>query len=119
MEKIEPFAEGTGNFDYWCRKSEDGLFIFFANPKSQHLVFPLEYGQSLNDKKEQYEIVIHYNGSTIPVTLEFNPYQSLLLKIDNQNKVSFIDKGFTPKTPVYQPRVKKGKERWEVDRAGK
>ncbi len=119
MEKIEPCAEGTGNFDYWCRKSEEGLYIFFANPKSQHLVFPLEYGQSLNDKKVSYAIVVHYNGRKIPVTLEFNPYQSLLLKIDSRNNASFIDIGFTPKTPVFQPRIKKGKERWEVDRAGK
>lgn len=114
MENISPFITGTEKFDYWCKKTPDGLYIFFANPKSQRLKFPLEYGQSLNVKKESYKIVINYNGKTIPVDLEFEPYQSLLVKLDNRNKASFIDIRFIPKTPVFNPRVRKGKERWEV-----
>jgi hypothetical protein len=119
MEKSKPFITGTENFDYWCRETAEGLYIFFANPKSQHLTFPLEYGQSLNDKKKSFQIRINYNGEMIPVLLEFEPYQSLLLQLDNHNKPSFVDIRFTPRTPVYLPRIKKGKERWEVERKGK
>ena len=53
------------------------------------------------------------------MALEFDPYQSLLLKIDNQDKATLIDISFTPKTPVYKARVKKGREKWEVDPSGK
>ena len=114
IKSSKPFITGTEKFDYWCRKTSDCLYIFFANPRSQHLTFPLEYGQSLNTKSETFIVEIHNNGEIIPVSLTFVPYQSLLLKLDKKNKISFIDIQFIPKTPVYQPRIKNGKERWEV-----
>lgn len=115
MKNIEPFITGTEKFDYWCRKENDDLYIFFANPLSQHLTFPLQYGQSLNDKTETFNIAINYQEKTIPVTLEFLPYQSILIHIDKNDKVTFNDIRFNPKTPVFKPRIKTGKERWEVD----
>ena len=118
MENIKPLISGTEKFDYWCRSTEDGLTIFFANPKSQHLTFPLEFGQSLNNQMENFAVEIQYQGKKIPVKLVFYPYQSLLLMIGKNGKVTFIDISFVPKTPVYQPRIKKGKELWEVDRSG-
>ena len=118
MKTGKPFITGTEGFDYWCRKTGDGFYIFFANPKSQHLTFPLEYGQSLNNTKETYRIVINCDGKEIPVVLNFEPYQSLLLHLDKKNNPSFVDIRFVPKTPVYKPRLKKGKERWEVERIG-
>jgi hypothetical protein len=119
MKKINPIITGTEKFDYWCRTTNDGLIVFFANPKSKHLTFPLEFGQSLNDKKEIFPIEIQYHGNKIPVVLAFNPYQSLLIKIDKNHKVSFIDISFIPKTPKYEPRVKKDRELWEVEKLKK
>jgi hypothetical protein len=116
MKAEKPFITGTDDFDYWCRISGEGLYIFFANPKARNLKFPLEYGQSLNTSMEIRNIEIHYLGATIPVQLSFDPYQSILLQVDNSGKVSFIDISFTPKTPVYIPRENKGRERWEVIR---
>jgi len=116
MKNIKPLISGTEKFDYWCRSTEDGLTIFFANPKSQHLTFPLQYGQSLNNKTENFAIEIQYQGKKIPVKLAFKPYQSILLKIDKNGEVTFIDISFVPKTPVYQPRIKKGRELWEVEK---
>lgn len=115
MEKISPFITGTNQFDYWCRETDEGLYVFFANPESQNLKFPLAYGQSLNEKTKTFSIVINRHGKAIPVSLTFEPYQSLLLKINHNNEVSFIDIRFTPKTPVYKARVKNGREKWEVD----
>ncbi len=112
---ISPLVTGTEKFDFWCRQSEDGLYFFFANPRSQHLTFPLEYGQSLNDKTDRYSIEINFRGKAIPVFLKFAPYQSLLLKLDNQDNVSMIDITFTSKIPKYKVRVKNGKEKWEVE----
>jgi hypothetical protein len=115
MENIHPFITGTKKIDYWARKTEDALYIFFANPLSKSLTFPLEYGQSLNNKKENIPVEIYYNGRTTSVMLSFDPYQSLLLKIDKVGQASFIDIHFLPKTPVFMPRVRNGKEKWEVD----
>ena len=114
MTKIAPLITGTEKFDYWCRSTDEGLTFFFANPKSTHLTFPLEYGQSLNDRTEIYPVQIFHKGSRIPVSLIFKPYQSLLLKINKLNRISFIDVTFEPKIPVYNPRIRKGKEPWEV-----
>jgi len=114
MENIQPFITGTQSFDYWSRIDNSDLYIFFANPKSQNLKFPLEYGQSISDSKEIHEITINYGGNIIPVKLQFEPYQSVLIKIDKQGKVNFIDIEYIPKTPVFKPRIKTGKEKWEV-----
>jgi hypothetical protein len=115
MTAIPPIVTGAGRFDYWCRETDDALYVFLANPKSKNLKFPIEYGQSLNKLTEDISIAVNLRGKTIPVNLKFEPYQSLLLKIDNGGKASFIDVGFTPKTPIYKARVKKGREKWEVE----
>ena len=112
---VPPLITGTDRFDFWCRETPEGIYVFFANPKSQRLTFPLEYGQSLNDKTETFRVEIRYQGKMIPAELVFKPYQSLLLHIDRSNHLNFIDIGFTPKEPIYMPRIKKGKEKWEVD----
>lgn len=113
---IDKFITGRINFDFWCRETDEGLTIFFANPKSGKLKFPIEYGQSLNSEKQTKEITINYNNNLIPLRLEFEPYQSLLVKISKEGKVNSEDISFTPKTPVYIPRIKEGKDRWEVEK---
>jgi hypothetical protein len=112
---VPPLVTGTERFDYWCRETSDALYVFLANPRSKNLKFPLDYGQSLNKQKESFKIAVNFRGRTIAVDVEFDPYQSLLLKIDDGGKASFIDISFTPKTPIYKARVKKGREKWEVD----
>ncbi len=113
MGDIRPFINGTQAFDYWCRVDEDELYIFFANPKSQNLKFPLQYGQSLNTSEETHLVNIFCHEKNIPVELKFKPYQSILLKIDKQNHVSNIDIEYLPETPVFKPRIRNGKEKWE------
>ena len=119
IKNVKQFIFGNLDFDYWCRETSDSLYIFFANPKSKNLTFPLEYGQSFNDKKYSYVVVINYGRNEIPLKLEFEPYQSLLVKIDKMGKAGFVDINFVPKTPVVIPRVKTGKEKWEVDKPNK
>ena len=119
MKTIPPIVTGAEKIDYWCRQTADELYVFLANPRSKNLKFPIEYGQSLTKKKESLNVAINWRGNAIPVALEFDPYQSLLLKVDSGNKATFIDVSFTPKTPVYKARVKKGPEKWEVDAATK
>ena len=111
-----PLIMGNLDFDYWCRRTPDCIYIFFANPKSRNLKFPLEYGQSFSDKKLTCDVVINHDFNAIPLKLEFEPYQSLLIKINNSGEVSSIDINFVPKTPVVIPRVKMGKEKWEVEK---
>ncbi len=119
IKNVKQFISGNLDFDYWCRETSDSLYIFFANPKSKNLTFPFGYGQSFNDNKYTFDVVINYGQNVIPLKLEFEPYQSLLVKMDKKGKASFVDINFIPKTPVVIPRVKTGKEKWEVDNSKK
>jgi hypothetical protein len=114
FNNIIPLISGKNLPDFRCRQTGEGLYIFFANPKSKGLKFPLEYGQSYCNKNEACDIVISTGDFNIPVTLNFEPYQSILLKLDNSGKISFEDICFTPKEPLVIPREKPEKERWEV-----
>jgi hypothetical protein len=115
MTGIPPLVSGAERLDFWCRETEGTLYVFLANPKAKNLKFPLEYGQSLNTQKEVFTVTVDFRGRTVSVPLQFDPYQSLLLRIDNDHNVSLVDIAFTPKTPIYKARVKKGREKWEVN----
>jgi len=114
MTRISPIVTGSEKTDFWCRKTEEGMTIFFANPHSQGLTFPLAYGQSLNTKPDTIRIYINFRGNTMPYVLAFQPYQSILLQVGNDCLITPVDIKFIPKTPVYKPRVNAGKEKWEV-----
>jgi hypothetical protein len=114
MIPIAPLITGIENTDFWCRKTNDEWLIFFANPHAQGLTFPLEYGQSLNIKTDTFHIKIHLQGKEIPYSLTFKPYQSILIRVGNDGRIIPVDIGYIPKTPVYKPRIKAGKEKWEV-----
>ena len=77
----------------------DSHYIYFANPKAQHLKFPLSYGQALTTETAVRDIKITIKGWSKRFDLAFKPYQSLLLKI-TPDKAEFIDIGFVPKTPI-------------------
>lgn len=114
MVNLKPLVSGNLLPDYWCRQTREGRYFFFANPKAKGLKFPLEYGQSFNDRTEVVKIKVALGEKVIPITLTFEPYQSLLFRMDKKGEVSFIDIDFAPQKPIVIPRIKQGKERWEV-----
>ena len=115
MPSIPPLVTGTEKTDFWCRETSYGLTLFFANPHSQGLTFPLGYGQSLNDKTDILPIKISYQGKMVSYTLTFHPYQSILLKVSKSGILSREEIDFIPKTPVFIPRAKVSKEKWEIN----
>ena len=46
---------------------------------------------------------IRSHGKTQEVTLVFEPYQSLLLRVDRRGGIEFIDIHFVPKAPRTSP----------------
>ncbi len=99
----KPLVEGKALPEFWARTQNNELKIFFANPSCKGLKYPLSYGQSLQKEVITRKVTIHFNGRTIPVKLEFEPYQSLLLHISNNGDWRFEDIVFRPKTPVQDP----------------
>lgn len=113
-EGLSPFLTGEKIPRHWCRQNGDVLYIFFPNPKADRLKFPLEYGQSFNTETLAYPITVHFQGSKIDLNLVFEPYQSLLYKIEN-SKAEQVDIEFVPGTPVVKPRPADFKAPWLVE----
>ncbi len=110
---LKPFLTGSEIPCHWCREDKETLYIFFPDPKSDRIKFPLEYGQSLNNQTSSTRITVNWQGQEIPLTLKFEPYQSLLYKIEN-GKAEQIDIKFIPKTPVVRKRPEGYEAPWLV-----
>ncbi len=110
---LKPFLTGSEIPRHWCREDKEALYIFFPDPKSDRIKFPLEYGQSLNNQTSSTRIAVNWQGQEISLTLKFEPYQSLLYKIEN-GKAEQIDIKFIPKTPVVRKRPEGYEAPWLV-----
>ena len=109
----EPLLTGKLLPPFWCRRDGDTVYIFFAHPKAKRLQFPLEYGQSLTAETVQIPVALHLAGETYDLALRFEPYQSLLYKIEN-GRVEPIDIRFLPRIPVFKSRPPGYKPPWLV-----
>ena len=98
----EPLVQSAQDIFFRARITKDHIFIFFPHPKAWNLTLPLEYGFSHTSSPISKNISIHYNGKDYPLTLDYKPYQSLLLKIPKDRKPGFIDISYLPPTPVKQ-----------------
>lgn len=94
-----PLIEGDDIPPYWAREEGHSLTIFFANPNSKRLEFPIGYGQSFSDETKTFKVVLNYDGKEFELDLCFEPYQSLLFKIE-RGEIEKINVSFIPKTPV-------------------
>jgi hypothetical protein len=111
---LTPFISSNSVPKHWCRIDGDSLYIFFPNPESDWLKFPLEYGQSFSTDTIQKKVTIQYLGKQISLDLRFEPYQSLLFKIVS-GEAQEIDISFIPKTPVVRSRPVGYKAPWLVE----
>lgn len=96
----KPLVEGKDLPDFFARTTGTEIYIFFSNPKAMNLKYPLTYGQSFTEQPVKRQVTIHAFGRSMPLTLTFNPYQSLLVQVPEQGAIRFEDIVFVPKTPV-------------------
>jgi len=111
---LEPFITGENIPQYWSRKDDGTLYIFFANPKSYRFKFPLNYGQSLNTTDFEIDIAITFEKKPYDLNLVFKPYQSLLFKLQ-KGKAEQIDIEFIPSTPVTRERPENYEAPWLIE----
>jgi hypothetical protein len=95
-----PLVQGSDLPDFWCRVDGDIHYIFFSHPKARNLTFPLSYGESRTDEAVERVVTITAGGRSRQVSLRFEPYESLLLEVDEEGGARFIDISFRPKMPV-------------------
>ena len=99
-----PLVTGDSLPAYWCRVDDNVHYIFFAHPLAKDLKYPLTSGQSRSALLTR-EVEINVAGKTYNLTLEFKPYQSLMIKVGADGSISFIDIEFVPKDPVVKPKT--------------
>lgn len=88
---------------YWCRYDNNALYLFMAHPMAERLSFPLGYGQSLCTDTLSIPMVVNFGGDAINITAVFEPYQSLLYKIED-GRAEEIDIRFVPSVPIVEKR---------------
>ncbi len=111
--QLEPLIRGQKIPPHWCRQDDETLYVFFAQPKAKGLKFPLDYGQSYTSEAVEMPVTVHFRGEAYELRLRFDPYQSLLFKLE-KGKVEPIDIWFMPKVPVVKPRPPDYKAPWLV-----
>lgn len=94
-----PLIEGEELPDYWCRKDGDTYYIFFSHPIARDLTYPLAYGQSYCERTIKKSLKINVAGKSLPVELEFAPYQSLLLEIVPPDEIRQLNITYNPAVP--------------------
>ncbi|MEW2922587.1 glycosyl hydrolase [Muricauda sp. ANG21] len=87
----KPIIEGESIPEFWIKKEMDTYHIFFANPKTKELKYPLDYDMGLALEKYDYPITININGKSITTNLTFSDGESLLLKVDDNGVLSTLD----------------------------
>ena len=97
---VKGLIEGENLPDFWCRQEGAAYYVFFANPLSSTISYPLEYGYALSDTGSRRSITVNHHGKSESFVLEFPPMGSLLLHITPEG-VKPIDLGYIP--PVLPP----------------
>ncbi len=100
---LNPLVKGDSIPDFWCRKAGDEYFFFMGNPQSKDLHLPLKYGQSLCSQTVSRNLTFNINGHEQKITIEFKPYQSVLLKIEKQGNPEYLDIFYDPPVPRTEP----------------
>ncbi len=91
-----PLVQGKDLPEFRARTDGEQLLLFFSNPLAKGLKYPIELGQSYQDGTISRKVVINYAEHRIPVELEFEPYQSLLLRIQSDGSWEYKDIFFMP-----------------------
>jgi hypothetical protein len=98
----QPLVTGKDLPGFWCRTDGRSAVIFFANPKARNLSYPIAYGQSYQDTTVIREVTIHFNGGNHPISLLFEPYQSILLEVNEKGVTRFENINFVPRIPAME-----------------
>ncbi len=83
-----PLLEGADLPEFACRVEGESLVLFLAHPLSRTIRYPLRYGQSFADAPQTVRLTLHHRGTSTPLSLTFEPYQSLCLQVSEDGSVT-------------------------------
>ena len=102
---VRPLLRGGQLPWFWARQDyKSTTWVFLAHPKARDLKYPTTYGHSYSHSCEVLEVEVDtMKGDYKQMKLVFEPYQSLLLKIEKDGTISFCDLGYTPPRATIMP----------------
>jgi hypothetical protein len=100
---LTPLVSGDDLPYYWARQGERELLIFFAHPLARDVRYPMTYGQSYADAPVERTVTLHHGDISREVTLRFEPYQSIMLRLTVDGEISELDLGYTPEPARREP----------------
>ena len=102
-----PLIQGDSIPAYWAREHEDGsLDIFLAQWHARDLMYPVYSGQSHMSESVFSELEFTIDGTIMQKAIEFEPYQSVVLRITPDGEMKTLDISYRPPDPVVRPREK-------------
>jgi hypothetical protein len=108
-----PLVEGPEIPPYRARETNEGLYVFFANPKSERITFPVNYGQSFSEEVKKMTVRINYGNHRYDIDLSFEPYSSLLYKLSD-GITEQIDISYIPATPFIKESPEDSSAAWLI-----
>jgi len=93
---LAPLLEGKDLPWYWAREQEQELIIFFAHPLAREVKYPMRQGQADSSQLIEQRVAVRAFGRAVPLTLRFEPHQSLLLRVTPDGKVESLDIRYVP-----------------------
>ncbi len=97
--KVRPLLEGNELPWFWAREIGSDLLLFIAHPCAREVVYPMRYGQSCQAVAEERILCLNYAERNLDLPVAFGAFESLLVHVDREGRVSFEDLGYTPPPP--------------------
>jgi hypothetical protein len=85
---LRPFIEGDDLPFYWARYLDDSVIVFFAHPKAKDIAYPMRLGQSFVQNRRRQAVALNAFNRSVQVELDFEPYQSLLIRVNRDGTTS-------------------------------
>jgi hypothetical protein len=101
--RLTPLISGDDLPYYWARQGERELLIFFAHPLARKVRYPMAYGQSYAEAPVERTVTLRHGDLRREVTLRFEPYQSIMLRLTADGEISELDLGYTPPPARREP----------------
>ncbi len=91
-----PLVSGEDLPDHWCRFEGETLYLYFSHPAARDLALPLSLGQADKAGSVTRKVRVTREGRSREVILCFAPCQSLLLEMNGEGEIRFLDVAHEP-----------------------
>ena len=94
--KDPPLFSGERIPAFFSRKKDDRIIVFMANPLTEKVTYPVEYGLSDSAISYRIPVTLNWSGYRLDTLLNFDPNQSLILELTGSGDMEMRRIDYTP-----------------------